>query len=53
VESESKAWQIPVSVSIGVADFPIKGTNSHELLHAAEQAEKQAKDSGKNQSVYL
>ena len=53
VEAESKAWQIPVSVSIGVADFPIKGTSSHELLHAAEQAEKYAKDGGKNQSVYL
>jgi diguanylate cyclase (GGDEF)-like protein len=53
VEKESKNWQIPISVSIGVADFPAKGTNSHELLHAAEQAEKQAKESGKNQSVYL
>jgi diguanylate cyclase (GGDEF)-like protein len=53
VESEAKAWQIPVSVSIGIADYPAKGTNSHELLYAAEQAEKQAKDSGKNQSVYL
>ena len=53
VESESKAWQIPISVSIGIADYPAKGTSSHELLYAAEQAEKQAKDSGKNRSVYL
>jgi len=53
VENESKSWQIPVSVSIGVADYPAKGTSSHELLFAAEQAEKQAKASGKNQSVYL
>ncbi len=53
VETESKDWQIPVSVSIGIADYPAKGTSSLELLHAAEQAERQAKDSGKNQSVYL
>jgi diguanylate cyclase (GGDEF)-like protein len=53
VETESRNWQIPVSVSIGVADYPAKGTSSHELLFAAEQAEKQAKESGKNQSVYL
>jgi diguanylate cyclase (GGDEF)-like protein len=53
VEKESKAWHIPVSVSIGVADYPIKGTSSYELLYAAEQAEKQAKESGKNQAVYL
>jgi diguanylate cyclase (GGDEF)-like protein len=53
VEAEARNWQIPVSVSIGIADYPVKGTTSHELLYAAEQAEKQAKDSGKNQSVYL
>jgi diguanylate cyclase (GGDEF)-like protein len=53
VEKESIAWQIPVSVSIGVADYPAKGTSSHELLFAAELAEKQAKESGKNQAVYL
>jgi diguanylate cyclase (GGDEF)-like protein len=53
VEVEAKTWQIPVSVSIGIADYPVKGTTAHELLMAAEQAEKQAKDSGKNQSVYL
>jgi len=53
VETESRGWQIPVSVSIGIADYPVRGTNSHELLFAAEQAEKQAKDSGKNKAVYL
>jgi diguanylate cyclase (GGDEF)-like protein len=53
VEKESKAWQISVSVSVGIADYPAKGTSSHELLYAAEQAEKQAKENGKNQSVYL
>ena len=53
VENESKFWKIPISISIGVADFPAKGTNSQDLLSAAEYAERQAKDNGKNQSVYL
>ena len=53
VETESKSWQIPVSVSIGIADYPAKGIDSQELLHAAEQAEKYAKESGKNQAAYL
>jgi len=53
VERESKNWQIPISVSIGVADFPVKGISSQELLYAAEQAERQAKDNGKNLVVYL
>lgn len=53
VESESKAWKIPISVSIGVADYPARGTTSQDLLVAAEQAEKQAKDRGKNRVIYL
>lgn len=53
VETEAKTWQIPVSISIGVADYPAKGIDAHKLLFAAEQAEKQAKENGKNQSVYL
>jgi diguanylate cyclase (GGDEF)-like protein len=50
---EARNWKIPISVSIGIADFPVKGTNSQDLLYAAEHAEKQAKEGGKNQSVYL
>jgi diguanylate cyclase (GGDEF)-like protein len=53
VEREAESWLIPISVSIGIADFPTKGSTSQDLLHAAEQAEKQAKEKGKNQSVYL
>ena len=53
VENESKAWRIPVSVSIGMADYPAKGTSIRELLDAVERSAKQAKDSGKNQVVYL
>jgi diguanylate cyclase (GGDEF)-like protein len=53
IETESQSWRIPISISIGMADYPIKGTTSNELLDAAEKAERQAKDNGKNQIVYL
>lgn len=53
VETESKAWKIPVSVSIGMADYPAKGTSIRELLDSVEKSAKQAKDNGKNQVVYL
>ena len=53
VETESKSWRIPVSISIGVADYPLRGTSSKELLDAAEKAEKHAKENGKNRTVYL
>jgi len=53
VEHESKAWKIPVSVSIGMADYPTRGKSIRELLDAVEKSAKQAKDNGKNQVVYL
>lgn len=53
VESESKEWKIPVSISVGMADYPAKGTNIRQLLEAVEKSAKQAKENGKNQVVYL
>jgi diguanylate cyclase (GGDEF)-like protein len=53
VEDESKAWRIPVSVSIGMAEYPASGMSIRELLDAVEKSAKQAKDNGKNQVVYL
>jgi len=53
VEQEAKAWKIPVSVSIGMADYPARGNSIRELLDAVEKSAKQAKDNGKNQVVYL
>jgi diguanylate cyclase (GGDEF)-like protein len=53
VESESKAWKIPVSISVGMADYPARGTNILQLLEAVEKSAKQAKENGKNQVVYL
>lgn len=53
VESESQKWNIPVSISIGMADYPARGTNIQELLEAVEKSAKQAKENGKNRVVYL
>ena len=53
VENESKAWRIPVSISIGMAEYPASGSNIRELLDAVERSTKKAKDNGKNQVVYL
>ena len=53
VENESKTWRIPVSISIGMADYPAKGTGIRELLDSVEKSAKKAKDNGKNQVVYL
>jgi diguanylate cyclase (GGDEF)-like protein len=53
VENESKAWQFPVTVSIGAASFPVHGRTAHDLLQQAESAAKFAKESGKNQVVGL
>ena len=53
VEDESKAWRIPVSVSIGMAEYPASGMSIRELLDAVEKFAKQAKDNGKNQVVHL
>lgn len=53
VESESKTWKIPVSISVGMADYPARGTNILQLLEAVEKSAKQAKENGKNQVVYL
>lgn len=49
VETTSKTWEIPVTISIGVAVFPSSGTTVEALLRSVEKAAKHSKDSGKNQ----
>jgi diguanylate cyclase (GGDEF)-like protein len=49
VETKSKLWEIPVTISIGISVFPANGTTVEELLLAVERAAKHSKDSGKNQ----
>ncbi|HJS18004.1 MAG TPA: diguanylate cyclase [Anaerolineales bacterium] len=49
VETISKAWEIPITISIGIACHPANGTSVKELLLAVEKAAKTSKDNGKNQ----
>ncbi|ACD67158.1 diguanylate cyclase/phosphodiesterase [Sulfurihydrogenibium sp. YO3AOP1] len=45
--------KIYISVSIGIAEFPIHGNSPSELLKAADIALYKAKKEGKNKAVYL
>ena len=49
VESRSKAWEIAITISIGIANFPSHGSTVEELLAAVEKAAKHSKTHGKNQ----
>jgi diguanylate cyclase (GGDEF)-like protein len=49
VETKSKAWEIPVTISIGVSVYPSNGRTVEELLSSVEEALKQSKGNGKNQ----
>jgi diguanylate cyclase (GGDEF)-like protein len=49
VETKSKAWEIPITISIGISSYPLHGTTVEELLLAVEKAAKYSKDNGKNQ----
>ena len=47
----SGAPPLPITVSIGVADFPLHGRNEDELIGAADQALYKAKAQGRNRVV--
>jgi len=47
----SKAWEFPTSISIGIALHPQHGNHVNALIDAAEMANKQAKDEGKDRVV--
>jgi diguanylate cyclase (GGDEF)-like protein len=49
VETKSKTWEIPITISIGIAVYPSSGGTVEELLQAVERAAKHSKDNGKNQ----
>lgn len=49
VETVSKSWEIPVTVSIGVSTCPLNGQTHEALLSSVEKAAKVSKDNGKNQ----
>jgi diguanylate cyclase (GGDEF)-like protein len=49
VELQSKLWQIPITISLGIATYPRHGGTKEELLRSVEKAAKYSKDNGKNQ----
>ena len=51
VEEASQVWMFPVTVSIGVVEWPVHGSTIDELVGRAEQALKIAKAAGKNRAV--
>lgn len=51
IREASKDWLFPTSISIGIAVYPQHGNHLNELTDAAEAANKQAKDEGKDRVV--
>lgn len=51
IEESSQAWLFPVTVSVGVVEYPIHGSTVDELVGNAERALKVAKERGKNRTV--
>jgi diguanylate cyclase (GGDEF)-like protein len=51
IENISQAWLFPVTVSVGVVEYPAHGSTVDELVHKAEGALKNAKTAGKNKAV--
>jgi diguanylate cyclase (GGDEF)-like protein len=49
VETISKSWEIPITISIGISCYPSNGRTAEELLLNVEKAAKASKDNGKNQ----
>ena len=51
LEQASQAWLFPVTVSVGVVEYPAHGSTVDGLIAKAEQALKIAKAAGKNKTV--
>jgi diguanylate cyclase (GGDEF)-like protein len=51
VKEASQTWRFPITISIGIATYPIHGNNINSLIDKAETANKHAKDQGKDQVV--
>jgi diguanylate cyclase (GGDEF)-like protein len=51
VKEASQTWKFPVTISIGIASYPIHGDNVNTLVDKAESATKHAKDQGKDRVV--
>jgi diguanylate cyclase (GGDEF)-like protein len=48
VETISKSWEIPITISIGISCYPVHGGTVEELLLNVEKAAKASKINGKN-----
>jgi diguanylate cyclase (GGDEF)-like protein len=51
MEATSRQWLFPITLSIGVVEYPTHGATVDELVGNAEIALKAAKDTGKNRTV--
>jgi diguanylate cyclase (GGDEF)-like protein len=51
VEEQTKEWNFPVTVSIGMSSYPDDGNSIEEVLTKSEKANIIAKNSGKNKVV--
>ena len=49
VESTSRVWKFPITISIGIATYPLHGGTLQELQLSVEKAAKHSKEHGKNQ----
>jgi diguanylate cyclase (GGDEF)-like protein len=51
VEEQSKEWVYPITISIGIANYPEDGFSIDEIIDKAEKANSLAKMTGKNKVV--
>lgn len=51
VQKETINWTYPITVSIGVSNYPMNGCEAEELINKAEKANSFAKKTGKNKVV--
>lgn len=51
VEEQSKEWIYPITISIGIANYPEDGCNIDNIIDKAEKANGYAKTTGKNKVV--
>ena len=49
VKEASQTWMFPVTISIGIANYPAHGDTINALIDKAEAANKRAKERGKDQ----
>lgn len=51
VREASQSWRFPTSISIGIATYPLHGSDMNTLIDNAEAALKSAKKQGKDRAV--